>query len=83
MDNIPLWLALVTSLAIGALVAVSVRVFLVPYYKRRLVAPPVNFSLGLSNGEGSNQEPDRIFHYLFTFSRLYVSYEGGATNTDK
>ncbi|KAF9419252.1 hypothetical protein HW555_004179 [Spodoptera exigua] len=49
MDNIPLWLALVCSLALGALVAVCVRMFLVPYYKRRLVAPPVNFSLGLSN----------------------------------
>ncbi|PZC87041.1 hypothetical protein B5X24_HaOG201277 [Helicoverpa armigera] len=49
MDNIPLWLALVCSMAFGALVAVCVRAFLVPYYQRRLVAPPVNFSLGLSN----------------------------------
>ena len=51
MDNIPLWLALVSSMAVGVLAAVCVRGFLVPYYKRRLVAPPVNFSLGLSNGE--------------------------------
>ncbi|XP_026726031.1 sodium-dependent phosphate transporter 2 [Trichoplusia ni] len=49
MDNIPLWLALVCSMAFGALVAVCVRIFLVPYYQRRIVAPPVNFSLGLSN----------------------------------
>ncbi|KAM3966473.1 na[+]-dependent inorganic phosphate cotransporter type III [Aphomia sociella] len=49
MDKIPLWLALVGSLALGALVAGAVRLFLVPHYRQKLVAAPVNFILGLSN----------------------------------
>lgn len=50
MDNIPLWLALAGSLALGAIGALLVRVFLVPYYRQRLVPPHVNFTVGLSNG---------------------------------
>ncbi|XP_052753813.1 sodium-dependent phosphate transporter 1 [Galleria mellonella] len=49
MDKIPLWIALVGSLALGALVAGAVRLFLVPHYRQKLVSPPVNFTLGLSN----------------------------------
>lgn len=51
MDNIPLWLALSGSVALGVFGAMCVCAFLVPYYKRRLVPPPVNFTLGLSNGK--------------------------------
>ncbi|XP_052747378.1 sodium-dependent phosphate transporter 2 isoform X3 [Bicyclus anynana] len=51
MDNIPLWMALSGSVAVGALGAIGVCAFLVPYYKRRFVPPPVNFTLGLSNGD--------------------------------
>ncbi|XP_072936112.1 sodium-dependent phosphate transporter 1 [Epargyreus clarus] len=49
MDKIPTWLALTGSLALGAVVATCVRLFLVPHYQRKLCAPPVNFTLGLSN----------------------------------
>ncbi|XP_059047472.1 sodium-dependent phosphate transporter 1-B-like [Achroia grisella] len=49
MDKIPLWIALVGSLALGALVAGAVRLFLVPHYRQKLIAPTVNFTLGLSN----------------------------------
>lgn len=49
MDKIPLWLALVGSMVFGAVVALCIRLILVPYYRRRLTPPPVNFSLGLSN----------------------------------
>lgn len=49
MDKIPLWAALTGSITLGLLVAGCVRVFLVPHYQNKLIAPPVNFSLGLSN----------------------------------
>ncbi|XP_068628770.1 sodium-dependent phosphate transporter 1 [Battus philenor] len=49
MDKIPMWVALSGSIALGVVVAGLVRVFLVPYYRRRLCAPPVNFTVGLSN----------------------------------
>ncbi|CAG9575767.1 unnamed protein product [Danaus chrysippus] len=49
MDNIPLWLALAGSLTLGAIGALLVRVFLVPYYRQRLAPPHVNFTVGLSN----------------------------------
>lgn len=49
MDKIPLWIAIAVSVALGALVAGAVRCFLVPYYQKKLIAPPVNFSVGLSN----------------------------------
>ncbi|XP_013195377.2 sodium-dependent phosphate transporter 1-A [Amyelois transitella] len=49
MDKIPIWIALVGSLVLGALIAGAVRAFLVPHYRRKLVAPAVNFTLGLSN----------------------------------
>ncbi|CAK1599760.1 unnamed protein product [Parnassius mnemosyne] len=49
MDNIPMWIALVGSVALGVVVAACVRIFLVPYYRRCLCTPPVNFTLGLSN----------------------------------
>jgi hypothetical protein len=51
MDKIPLWVALAASVALGVLVAGAVRAFLVPYYCRKLIATPVNFTLGLSNGK--------------------------------
>ncbi|KPI93293.1 PREDICTED: sodium-dependent phosphate transporter 1 [Papilio xuthus] len=49
MDKIPTWIALSGSMVLGVLVAALVRIFLVPYYRRCLSAPPVNFTLGLSN----------------------------------
>ncbi|XP_028038691.1 sodium-dependent phosphate transporter 1 isoform X1 [Bombyx mandarina] len=49
MDAIPLWIALTGSITLGLVVAICVRLFLVPYYRRELVQPPVNFSMGLSN----------------------------------
>ncbi|XP_050353124.1 sodium-dependent phosphate transporter 1 [Nymphalis io] len=49
MDKIPLWVALGGSLALGVVGAVCVRAFLVPYFRRQLVPPPVNFTLGPSN----------------------------------
>ncbi|XP_053601841.1 sodium-dependent phosphate transporter 1-B [Plodia interpunctella] len=49
MDSIPPWLVFLVSWIIGTLVAVAVKVFLVPYYSRRVIAPPVNFTLGVSN----------------------------------
>ncbi|CAK1548267.1 unnamed protein product [Leptosia nina] len=49
MDKIPMWLALAGSLALGAVIAVCVRLFLVPYFRRQLTAKPVNFVLGVSN----------------------------------
>ncbi|CAH0722518.1 unnamed protein product, partial [Brenthis ino] len=49
MDKIPLWIALAGSLALGAFGAICVRALLVPYYRRHLTPPPVNFTLGLSN----------------------------------
>ncbi|XP_047515126.1 sodium-dependent phosphate transporter 1-A isoform X1 [Pieris napi] len=49
MDKIPLWLALAGSVALGAVIAVCVRLFLVPYFRRKLIPKPVNFVLGVSN----------------------------------
>ncbi|CAG4925524.1 unnamed protein product [Colias eurytheme] len=49
MDKIPMWAALSGSVALGAVAAICVRLFLVPYYRRQLTANPVNFTLGLSN----------------------------------
>lgn len=63
MDNIPLWAALAGSVALGAVVASCVRLFLVPHYRRKLGQPPVNFSLGISNGRVSIICL-RIFYFL-------------------
>lgn len=54
MDKIPMWLALAGSVALGAVVAVCVRSLLVPYFKRKLTTKPVNFVLGVSNGNLTN-----------------------------
>ncbi|XP_023934453.1 sodium-dependent phosphate transporter 1-A isoform X2 [Bicyclus anynana] len=62
MDNIPLWMALSGSVAVGALGAIGVCAFLVPYYKRRFVPPPVNFTLGLSNETTPANTPTHTKH---------------------
>ncbi|XP_045513602.1 sodium-dependent phosphate transporter 1-A [Pieris brassicae] len=49
MDKIPMWLALAGSIALGTVIAVCVRLFLVPYFRRQLIPKPVNFVLGVSN----------------------------------
>ncbi|KAL0850233.1 hypothetical protein ABMA28_012087 [Loxostege sticticalis] len=49
MDKIPLWGALAASVALGVVVAGFVRAILVPHYRKKLSATPVNFTLGLSN----------------------------------
>lgn len=51
MDKIPLWGALAASVALGVVVAGFVRAILVPHYRKKLSATPVNFTLGLSNGK--------------------------------
>ncbi|XP_041974460.1 sodium-dependent phosphate transporter 1 [Aricia agestis] len=49
MDKIPVWLSLAGSCILGVVSAILVRLFLVPYFHRRLAPPPVNFTLGVSN----------------------------------
>lgn len=59
MDNIPTWLAVVASIAVGLLVAVIVQVFLVPLQRRRILGipksskKPVTFTFGDSDGKSS------------------------------
>ncbi|XP_055698894.1 sodium-dependent phosphate transporter 2 isoform X2 [Phlebotomus papatasi] len=59
MDNIPTWLAVVASIAVGLLVAVIVQVFLVPLQRRRILGipksskKPVTFTFGDSDAESS------------------------------
>ncbi|KOB64608.1 Phosphate transporter [Operophtera brumata] len=40
LDKIPLWAALASSVALGAVVAACVRLFLVPHYRKKLGQPP-------------------------------------------
>lgn len=73
MDNIPLWVAFSGSFLLGILVATAVRVFLVPYYQRRLT-PQVNFTLGLSNGNLRNILLSFItFFDFFTLLGIYFT----------
>ncbi|KAL4709201.1 hypothetical protein ACJJTC_008129 [Scirpophaga incertulas] len=62
MDKIPLWVAFTASVLFGILIAGLVRAFLVPYYRKKLLPPPVNFSLGLSNETTPANTPTHVKH---------------------
>lgn len=67
MDNIPLWMAAVISIAVSVTAMVVIQVFMVPWQRRQLAAqlqaekPNVNFNIGESTGETA-----------FSFSLYYV-----------
>lgn len=57
MDNIPTWIALVSSIAVGLLVAVLVQIFIVPWQRRKILGQsktgkPVKFTFG-NESEGN------------------------------
>lgn len=55
MDNIPTWIALVSSLLVGIGVVLVVQLFIVPWQKRKILghgnsSKPVEFTFGDSDG---------------------------------
>ncbi|XP_061713299.1 sodium-dependent phosphate transporter 1 [Cydia pomonella] len=78
MDKIPVWAALVGSIALGAIAAGCVQVFLVPYYKRQLTKPtPVNFTLGVSNETTPINSPSHGNKNIVTLRPTSVHSEDG------
>lgn len=57
MDNIPTWIALASSMAVGVLVAVLVQLFIVPWQRGKILGQsktgkPVKFTFG-NDSEGN------------------------------
>lgn len=65
MDNIPTWVALVSSMAVGVLVAILVQLFIVPWQRGKILGhsksgKPVKFTFGNDSEESSpNGSPHR------------------------
>jgi solute carrier family 20 (sodium-dependent phosphate transporter) len=56
MDNIPTWIALVSSLAVGLVVAILVQLVMVPWQRKKILGQqkskkPVKFDVGDTDGE--------------------------------
>ncbi|XP_022906359.2 sodium-dependent phosphate transporter 2 [Onthophagus taurus] len=70
MDNIPMWIAIVASLCIGIITIIVVRLFVVPWQKKKIMRDiqrenAVNFNIGEScdpTPEGSPKRSNRNSH---------------------
>lgn len=71
MDNIPTWIALVSSMAVGVLVAILVQLFIVPWQRRKILGQsktgkPVKFTFG-NESEGNFQQKMFLLFKNVTF----------------
>ncbi|GAB0088831.1 Phosphate transporter [Sergentomyia squamirostris] len=86
MDNIPTWLAVVSSIVVGLLVAIIVQLVLVPIQRRRILGIPKASKKPVTFTFGDSDEKKKKFNMRFSVlfsSTIAESSPGGSPKRGK